>query len=87
MVLDQLLDSNFYQELESCEDWKKKSHIKKFIHKLQDNTTEKEKDYQVNFEVKTSNFYGLPKVTNPNKYGTEFKTLTHFISNFHVPLI
>ena len=38
------------------------SHIKKFIHKFQDNTTEKEKDYLVNFEVKTSNFYGLPKV-------------------------
>jgi hypothetical protein len=43
MVLDQLFDSNFYQELESCEDGKTIFHIKKFIHKFQDKPQKKKR--------------------------------------------
>ena len=34
----------------------------KYIEKYKSNLTEKERDYLLNFESKTTNFYGLPKI-------------------------
>ncbi|XP_061194818.1 uncharacterized protein LOC133202982 [Saccostrea echinata] len=62
MVLDQLMDTNFYKELVSNEDSKTICKIKKLTSKFADNLTVKEVDYLTNFENKSSNFYGLPKI-------------------------
>ena len=39
-----------------------KKGYSKYIEKYKSNLTEKERDYLLNFESKTSNFYGLPKI-------------------------
>ncbi|XP_062587971.1 uncharacterized protein LOC134249655 [Saccostrea cucullata] len=62
MVLDQLNDNNFYKELVSNEDSKTMRRIRKFTNNFADNLTKKEVDYLTNFEIKSSNFYGLPKI-------------------------
>lgn len=62
MVLEQLNDIHFYQELPSNQDSKTMSRIKKYVTKFTKNLTDKEEDFLLNFEVKTSNFYGLPKI-------------------------
>ncbi|XP_062576664.1 uncharacterized protein LOC134238563 [Saccostrea cucullata] len=62
MVLEQLDDINFYKELPSNEDKKTMSTMKKYTSKFSHNLTKKEIDFLLNFEVKTSNFYGLPKI-------------------------
>ena len=62
MILEQLTNTDFYQELSSNEDRKTICKIKRFTSKFAENLTDKEADYLTNFEVKTSNFYGLPKI-------------------------
>ena len=62
MVLNQLTDDQFYQELPSNDDGKTMRKIKKFTSKYTDILTDKEVDYLTNFETKASNFYGLPKI-------------------------
>ncbi|VDH91710.1 Hypothetical predicted protein, partial [Mytilus galloprovincialis] len=62
MVLNQLEDGVFYQKLNGNRDKSTMSKIRKLIKEYSDNLTDKEKDYLKNFEVKTSNFYGLPKI-------------------------
>ncbi|VDI57593.1 Hypothetical predicted protein [Mytilus galloprovincialis] len=62
MVLNQLEDGLFYQKLNGNRDKSTMSKIRKLIKEYSDNLTDKEKDYLKNFEVKTSNFYGLPKI-------------------------
>ena len=71
------MDTSFYREqtdkLLSNPDYHKQlaesQHIKdiiegfsKYIEKYKSNLTEKEADYLLNFESKTNNFYGLPKI-------------------------
>ena len=61
-ILEQLNDQQYYQELPENMDKKTMRAIKKLVSKFSQCMTEKEIDYLTNFEVKTSNFYGLPKV-------------------------
>ena len=37
--------------------------LKKLVAKYNENLTDKETDYLINFKFRTSNFYGLPKVS------------------------
>ncbi|OOY72080.1 GIY-YIG nuclease family protein [Solemya velum gill symbiont] len=59
-VLDQLNDGIFYKKHSG-----KKTVMKKIKHLIEhhpNSVTEKEADYLCNFQIKDSNFYGLPKV-------------------------
>ena len=62
MVSDQLEDQSFSKKLPQNEDKKTMSQIGKLIRNHGQNLTKNEIDYLTNFEVRTSNFYGLPKI-------------------------
>ena len=62
MVLDQLEDISFYRQLPRNEDKKTMSQIGKLIRTYGQNLTKNETDYLTNFEVRSSIFYGLPKI-------------------------
>ena len=47
---------------------------KKFLQKFKSQLTEKEFDYLLNFEIKTSNFYGLPKVHKSKQINEKCKS-------------
>ena len=53
---------NNYEELERNKDDDLMTHIQKFIKKHEPELTKKEMKYLNNFNFKTSNFYGLPKI-------------------------
>ena len=61
-ILQMLSDKEYYEEIESSAD----SYTRKLINKLIDQhgsgLHDEEKDYLINFDHATSNFYGLPKV-------------------------
>ncbi|XP_071122593.1 uncharacterized protein [Mytilus edulis] len=61
-IQEQLNDKQYYRELNDNMEKKTKRNINKLISKFPHCTTEKEVDYLTKFEVKTSNFYGLPKI-------------------------
>ncbi|KAK3098881.1 hypothetical protein FSP39_023944 [Pinctada imbricata] len=62
MALDQLEDTSFYKKLPKNEDRKTMSLIGRLIRFHGHQLTKNEIDYLTNFEVITSNFYGLPKI-------------------------
>ncbi|KAL5012387.1 hypothetical protein ScPMuIL_010938 [Solemya velum] len=62
LVMEQLNDHNFYERIESNKDKTVMRDIKKFLKKHHESFTNNEIDYLTNFEGKTSNFYGLPKI-------------------------
>ncbi|XP_071177790.1 uncharacterized protein [Mytilus edulis] len=61
-VEEQLNDSTFYSEIPDNIDHLVKRRMNTVLNKYTTATTEKEYDYLKNFERKTSNFYGLPKI-------------------------
>ena len=65
-ILDMLEDKSFYKKLPTNEDKQIMRDIKKTIQLFANNLTSKEKDYLTNFEFKSSNFYGLPKIHKSN---------------------
>ncbi|KAK3091940.1 hypothetical protein FSP39_023867 [Pinctada imbricata] len=79
MVMDQLNDRNFYHELTSPEDARTMNKIKKFTSVYADSLTDKEIDYLNNFEMKSSNFYGLPKIHKSKEiqHGIQAKNATY----------
>lgn len=62
MSLSQLQDHQFYTKLEQNEDRRTMLKIEKLTRKYQDNLTDNEIEYLTKYEVKSSNFYGLPKI-------------------------
>ena len=62
MALEQLHDTNFYEKRNENEDRRTKLKVEKLIVQQNNNLTKNEIDYLKNYEVKTSNFYGLPKI-------------------------
>ena len=61
-VLEILNDANTYQEIDESQDRKIINKIKQLIEKDGKDLTTSEKQYLFNFDFKTSQFYGLPKV-------------------------
>jgi len=59
---EQILDSHFYTEIADNADRKTMCAIRKLLSKYPNCLTAKECDFLVNFEVKCSNIYGLPKI-------------------------
>lgn len=59
-------DRSTYTPLLSNQDDEVMGKIKRLTDKYHNNLTEKEIDYLLNFETKTSNLYGLPKVHKSN---------------------
>jgi len=59
---DHLNDDKTYAHLNTNNDHKVLNKIKKLTKKYHECFTEKETDYLLNFESKTSNMYGLPKI-------------------------
>lgn len=57
------------------------SRIKKYVTKFSKNLTDKEEDFLLNFEVKTSNFYGLPKIHKSKQIQTGIQTYVNLILN------
>ncbi|XP_061170396.1 uncharacterized protein LOC133179719 [Saccostrea echinata] len=62
MSLSQLQDNQFYKKLEQNQDRQSMLKITNLTKKFQSNLTKNEIEYLTNFEVKTSHFYGLPKI-------------------------
>ena len=62
MVENTLNDKNFYEKLDSDPSKAEKLKYTKFLTKHKNCLTKKELEYLEKFEVKSSNFYGLPKV-------------------------
>ena len=62
MVMQQLLDEEFYTEISGSQDKTTMKRVFDLIHKYSDCLTKKEQDYLTKFECKSSNFYGLPKI-------------------------
>lgn len=51
------------------------NEIKRFTKKLENQLTEKEVDYLLNFETKNSTFYGLPKIHKSNEMEDEIEEI------------
>lgn len=62
MVSDILLDASYYEKLENVPLKSDSIKYNRLIKKYKSSLTEKELDYLQRFEMKTSQFYGLPKV-------------------------
>ncbi|XP_062610424.1 uncharacterized protein LOC134272191 [Saccostrea cucullata] len=62
MVLNELQNCRFYRKLTANEDRHTMLKVEKLTKKYAENLTENEIDFLTNFELKSSNFYGLPKV-------------------------
>ncbi|XP_029641282.1 uncharacterized protein LOC115216224 [Octopus sinensis] len=62
MFREQLNGQHFHKKLNQNEDKKAMSEKHGLVLKYRNNLTGNEVNYLTNFEVKTSNFYGLPKI-------------------------
>lgn len=62
LVNEQLGDQTFYLEIQSNMDKQTLRRLNNLVSKHEPSLTDKETDYLTNFESRTSNFYGLPKV-------------------------
>ena len=62
MVYDQLDNQKYYKRVDTKYDKKVMNTLKKFVKKYENISTDRKRDYPINFTHKTSNFYGLPKV-------------------------
>lgn len=56
------MDTDTYKEITKNIDRKTLNKLQKLVEKHESTLTKKEADYLCNFESKTSNFYGLPKI-------------------------
>ena len=61
-IQEMLDDQNYYKPIESNKDNHIIATIKKLCKKYENNLTKNEKKYLTEFDHKTSNFYGLPKI-------------------------
>ncbi|XP_060085696.1 uncharacterized protein LOC132565106 [Ylistrum balloti] len=61
-ILELLEDVDNYKEIDTNKDETVLKRIGKLIKKYPGQLTDKEQDYLMNFQCKTSNFYGLPKI-------------------------
>ena len=79
IVETMLSNEEYYEELHT--DPQKTDRIKynKFLKKYKNNSTQKEMDYLTNFEMKPSNFYGLPKVHKMTKSGTHVGKNNYYV--------
>ena len=83
MVETLLLDKEYYQELTADPQKSDKIKYKRLLNKYKDCLTEKEIDYLVNFEMKPSNFYGLPKVHKSEKIKTTCEqNISHYVVHY-----
>ena len=73
MVENFLIDTNFYEKLDGDPSKAEKTKYTKFLKKHKTCLTKKEIDYLENFEVKSSNFYGLPKVQKSSQINDKCK--------------
>jgi hypothetical protein len=73
LVLQQLTDTAFYVKLPGNPDKNILRSLKQLCHKYTHLLKEKELDYLTNFEMKTSNFYGLPKIHKSNHIKTSIE--------------
>ena len=62
MALEQLGDRQFYIQVTERVDKLTSSKVNKFTTKFNHHLTKNEADYLTNYEIKSSNFYGLPKI-------------------------
>ena len=69
-----LNDEVYYTKLNTSPEKELNLKYKKFLQKFKSQMTEKEFDYLLNFEVKTSNFYGLPKVHKSKQINEKCKS-------------
>ena len=69
-----LNDEVYYTKLNTSPEKELNLKYKKFLQKFKSQMTEKEFDYLLNFEVKTSNFYGLPKVHKSKRINEKCKS-------------
>ena len=60
-----------------------KFKYKSLLSKYKDCLTEKEMDYLVNFEMKPSNFYGLPKIHKSEKITATCKQIISYYVEVH----
>jgi hypothetical protein len=74
MVLKELQNTQFYNKLKTSEDRHTMLKIQKLIRKKSDHFTKNEIDYLTNFEVKSNNFYGLPKIHKSKTIQESVKT-------------
>ena len=70
LVLQHLEDKNFYEKLPENPDKNIFRNLKQLCRKYRHLLQEKEFDYLTNFEMRTSNFYGLPKIHKSNSIKT-----------------
>ena len=69
-----LNDEVYYTKLNTSPEKELNLKYKKVLQKFKSQMTEKEFDYLLNFEVKTSNFYGLPKVHKSKRINEKCKS-------------
>ena len=69
-----LNDETYYTKLSTSPEKDLQLKYKKFLQKFKSQMTEKEFDYLLNFEIKTSNFYGLPKVHKSKQINEKCKS-------------
>ena len=69
-----LNDETYYTKLSTSPEKDLLLKYKKFLQKFKSQMTEKEFDYLLNFEIKTSNFYGLPKVHKSKQINEKCKS-------------
>lgn len=85
MIKRVLLDEEYYQEISVDPQKSDRIKYKRFLNKYKDCLTEKEMDYLINFEMKSSNSYGLPKVhkSEKNKATCE-QNISHYVDVHYV---
>ena len=69
-----LNDETYYTKLSTSPEKDLQLKYKKYLQKFKCQLTDKEYDYLLNFEVKTSNFYGLPKVHKSKQINEKCKS-------------
>ena len=69
-----LNDETYYTELSTSPEKDLQLKYKKYLQKFKCQLTDNEYDYLLNFEVKTSNFYGLPKVHKSKQINEKCKS-------------
>ena len=62
LILNMLQDNNYYEIVQRYNQNRIMNNLKVILHLYKKCLTDKELDYLTNFQAKTSNFYGLPKI-------------------------
>ena len=82
MVENTLNDKNFYETLDSDPSKAEKLKYTKFLKKHKNCLTKKELEYLEKLEVKSSNFYGLPKVHKSSHINNKCKNANSSYSSY-----